>query len=140
MIKVISRYFDNPPLPLRQEAERPRIIIFRKYLAIIFGIYACALVLELIFDFQNYNWFHFTAILLTTLLFSVVVSQYNTPISSYSLFYFNTYCQSITVSSQSKRFSCMGFLVRYQPFVCGCAYQSEGNTFLDNHIHCITFP
>ncbi|MEO7989559.1 MAG: histidine kinase dimerization/phospho-acceptor domain-containing protein [Chryseolinea sp.] len=63
------KYFVDPILPTHHEAERQRIIIFRKYLALIFALYVFGLVLELTFDFKSFTWFSFVSILVVDLFF-----------------------------------------------------------------------
>ncbi len=49
---MIRSLFTEPELPPRLEAERNRIVIFRRYLAIFFGIFSLGLLLELLIDFK----------------------------------------------------------------------------------------
>jgi signal transduction histidine kinase len=54
-IVSILGYFLNPALPLHLEAERPRIILLRRLLAILFFLFSLGLVLDLIFHFENFS-------------------------------------------------------------------------------------
>jgi signal transduction histidine kinase len=51
----ILRYFLNPSLPLHLEAERPRIILLRRLLVILFLLFSLGLVLDLIYQFENFS-------------------------------------------------------------------------------------
>jgi len=94
-MKTITKYIVDPVLPMWQETERVRIIVFRKYLALIFALYVFALILELIFDFKSFGWFNFVAILLSSSFF-FLLSIVNIP-HKYLL---TTYFVSILVANE----------------------------------------
>ena len=63
--------FTNPSLPIRLEPERPRIIVFRRFMVLIFLVFTVGLVLHLIFGFRNFSVWTFITAQLLTLLFLV---------------------------------------------------------------------
>lgn len=77
-MRALVKYFVDPILPAHQEAERQRIIVFRKYLALLFGLYLFGLILELTFDFKSFAWFSFVSILIMNLFF-MGLSRANVP-------------------------------------------------------------
>src|SRR6267154_5003186 len=68
-IQGFKRYFTDPILPIHFEEDRSRIIIFRKYLAIMFVIFTLGLITELTLDFKLFEWWTFATVQFECALF-----------------------------------------------------------------------
>jgi signal transduction histidine kinase len=61
--------FNNPKLPSQFEEDRQQIIIFRRYLAIMFGLFTLGLLCELIIDFKIFEAWSFLVVQVSCLFF-----------------------------------------------------------------------
>src|SRR5690242_4986831 len=93
-MRAFVKYFTDPILPAHHEHERQRILVFRKYLAILFSLYVVGLILELTFDFKSFTWLTFVSILISAVFF-MILSLVNIP----HRFILTLYFLSIIVSN-----------------------------------------
>lgn len=69
---LLHKIFVNPDLPEEAEKDRHRILIFRRYLAILIVIFSVILLIELTIDFQVFEWWSFGLVIAVCSCFLIV--------------------------------------------------------------------